>query len=827
MSTVKFPDGMNPIGAISGQDKLMVAKAGTGEVFQSTWDKAKDYLSITGELIDPVDPGTLEAPAQLPIPPVGQKRKFEPQAGYYTFGSADFHVTADKRWYFFWNGNTWSLKDMGELPKGANGKTIEPFDSTKPSGYVAGDQVFFNVDAIYEVKTGQIATTGQSPITNPEKFSLVFEGSSKSEIENIKNQISIIGTFENINLVFDKFAFDETLTPHTNGLYQNQGTIIDVSTKNGKTIEIFTNSYGTVFSGWKKADGSIISTFQLSEYPTKPLVTKVPVGADKLYISRFNNFNAKVTISDRKVALIEAETQAKEALEATTSLKQTLAYLNINHIKPVMKSGGYFDNGLIRRTLDERSSTSIIDVSMLKGQTIELYTKAFDAARCGFKDEQGNIISVFYTSNQVVPNSVIIPVNAKDMYITNLNFAGTEDLEPYFLYQTSTVKSITEYLRGFDFRALGSFFKKLALRSKVTPLNLMFGGDSIVNFQESGDTSLNYAAESLNSPAFMYNKNTFAYKVWQYLNPNTMDENNNVINPYGNLKFIKANSPSVTKGGNWYSNFTGTGYNELGTYESSELRSIREIFHSKTVGDFMEITIPSGVKGVSIVCKRFTGTKNYNGSNLSASTMKVFIGGALKDTVSLTGDQTIYFDYPINPTTTGDTIVRIENAEAKWLPVWGFEYWTDNAIRPINSAISSSTVGNWFSSSYQKLVVNQLPDLIIHEANIINDRNSSFENSRQSYKAYFEDIQSKNIPLLMLITHDTQTKTIAHTNFAMLLIELCKGYGIPYINIWKYLDDKNPGNNLSGSYFIDGVHLSTYGHLVYWTLLNEALRRKF
>lgn len=77
------------------------------------------------------------------------------------------------------NGNTWSLKDMGELPKGAggtNGKTIEQFNATKPSGYSAGDQIFFNGDAIYEVKAGQTATTGQSPTTNPEKFDLIFTG---------------------------------------------------------------------------------------------------------------------------------------------------------------------------------------------------------------------------------------------------------------------------------------------------------------------------------------------------------------------------------------------------------------------------------------------------------------------------------------------------------------------------------------------------------------------------------------------------------------------------------------------------------------------------
>ncbi|WP_149525632.1 CotH kinase family protein [Sphingobacterium hotanense] len=135
-------------------------------------------LDIRGaELLDPVAPGTQASPALIPLGPEDSKGKFEPQPGFYQ-GFPE--VTANKRWYFYWNGSSWSLKDMGALPKGADGKTIEQFNATKPQGYVAGDQLFFNNEAIYQVKVGQTATTGQSPATHPEKFDVVFEGGKTS-----------------------------------------------------------------------------------------------------------------------------------------------------------------------------------------------------------------------------------------------------------------------------------------------------------------------------------------------------------------------------------------------------------------------------------------------------------------------------------------------------------------------------------------------------------------------------------------------------------------------------------------------------------------------
>src|SRR5690606_31091317 len=77
--------------------------------------EAKEQAAVTsGALTDPIPPGTEIEPAVIPPGPTGQKVKFEPEPGFY---QGFDEVTSNKRWYFYWNGTTWSLVDMGELPK--------------------------------------------------------------------------------------------------------------------------------------------------------------------------------------------------------------------------------------------------------------------------------------------------------------------------------------------------------------------------------------------------------------------------------------------------------------------------------------------------------------------------------------------------------------------------------------------------------------------------------------------------------------------------------------------------------------------------------------
>jgi|GEM_PF-5340593 len=74
---------------------------------------AKKTENATDNLIDPTPPGTQATPAVIPNGPEGRKGKFEPEPGFYQ-GFAE--VTEDRRWYFYWSGYAWTLKDMGALP---------------------------------------------------------------------------------------------------------------------------------------------------------------------------------------------------------------------------------------------------------------------------------------------------------------------------------------------------------------------------------------------------------------------------------------------------------------------------------------------------------------------------------------------------------------------------------------------------------------------------------------------------------------------------------------------------------------------------------------
>lgn len=118
MATVKFPSEMSPATSIGGNDKLMISKEATGEAYQATFNQAKEYLNITGIELEPLVGGDTSGSALVVSPgPIGEQRTAEVASGkYYNFGSGAVLATADRRWKAYWNGSSWSLKDMGALP---------------------------------------------------------------------------------------------------------------------------------------------------------------------------------------------------------------------------------------------------------------------------------------------------------------------------------------------------------------------------------------------------------------------------------------------------------------------------------------------------------------------------------------------------------------------------------------------------------------------------------------------------------------------------------------------------------------------------------------
>src|SRR5690606_39072206 len=127
MAKVKFPSEMPSANNIGGNDKMMIAKEGTGETYQATFDQAKQYLTIEGQRIASVAPGA------LPAGPAGQTRYMEVTAvGTWTYGGVEVGSNAEGyRTTFWWTGDSWvdngSVKVQGEpgtTPTGVS--TITP-----------------------------------------------------------------------------------------------------------------------------------------------------------------------------------------------------------------------------------------------------------------------------------------------------------------------------------------------------------------------------------------------------------------------------------------------------------------------------------------------------------------------------------------------------------------------------------------------------------------------------------------------------------------------------------------------------------------------------
>lgn len=81
-------------------------------------------------------------------------------------------------------------------------KAIEVYNPAKPSGYYSGNQIVFE-DVIYQVKTGLVASMGQSPRTNPEKFDVILKGKTIELYDPLKVEGYITGS----QIVFDNSIY--------------------------------------------------------------------------------------------------------------------------------------------------------------------------------------------------------------------------------------------------------------------------------------------------------------------------------------------------------------------------------------------------------------------------------------------------------------------------------------------------------------------------------------------------------------------------------------------------------------------------------------------
>ncbi|WP_254526995.1 MULTISPECIES: GDSL-type esterase/lipase family protein [unclassified Sphingobacterium] len=132
---VKFPFGMGIAEVIKGEDWFLMADE-NGEALASQWNKAKEFLNITGIELEPLVGGDSSATALVVANgPAGEQRTAEVSSGkWYDFGSGPVEASADRRWKSYWSGTSWVLKDMGALPDSLADGDVLPGNKKAPDG---------------------------------------------------------------------------------------------------------------------------------------------------------------------------------------------------------------------------------------------------------------------------------------------------------------------------------------------------------------------------------------------------------------------------------------------------------------------------------------------------------------------------------------------------------------------------------------------------------------------------------------------------------------------------------------------------------------------
>lgn len=189
-----WPKGAEKVQKISEFEFLMCGNDDK-PILKIEKEKLNEFIVVNGEGVKAIAGGATSAtPTILRPGPNGQNRKMEDVQGWFVNGtSAEPPVATGSAWEAptgkkntnWWDGTAkvWSLGSSVPLPKGANGKTIEKFSSTKTGGYSAGDQIFFTNDDIWQAASN--TNEGESPATHPAKWgnNPVFKTTVKNAIQ--------------------------------------------------------------------------------------------------------------------------------------------------------------------------------------------------------------------------------------------------------------------------------------------------------------------------------------------------------------------------------------------------------------------------------------------------------------------------------------------------------------------------------------------------------------------------------------------------------------------------------------------------------------------
>lgn len=439
--------------------------------------------------------------------------------------------------------------------------------------------------------------------------------------------------------------------------------------------------------------------------------------------------------------------------------------------------------------------------------------------------------------------------------LPNLPASKINNFEEEVRKATQQKGSVLEYVNVNYIRTrLSEFFKKLYAKDKNTPYNLLFLGDSITNFQNGWASGADKELPKVSNdkPLCMYNEYTFTNRLWALLNPNALDRANRNKVFGGNMTFIKATSDDVVKSGTWVNSYNyTTGQYNLSTIGGHTTGGIKDFLFSTDSDAYLEFTIPANSKGFSVVTEVQNGSRTYNSTSYNPSTsVEVTLDGVLLDTISMIPESpyTQYqkrFDFVIDSPTALTRKVRIQNKESgKWVFIWGIESWTDICVRPINNAFAGASM--FGSGNYNNYVFAYTPDMIVHEANLLNDTRIDLVATEKLYDSFYSKIIEKNIPILVLVTHapssssttitvdadkcpnmeDAEQTPRYYNQYAAMIKRVCGRYNIPYINVFQYQYDLYNGV-IPSDLFVDGIHLSAKGHDMYKLLINYAFENNY
>lgn len=493
-----------------------------------------------------------------------------------------------------------------------------------------------------------------------------------------------------------------------------------------------------------------------------------------------------------------------------------------------------------------------------------------------------------FSFNEATPNLTQLSISSIDYYsfskdydsILGINWQGTFFTEHQALQKITALEVInfSDYVPSLAIKNyIKDFTDKLNLiDDSFNPLNILFVGNSITNFQNSGPVKSNRTVE----PQCLYG-NTFARWIWRRLNftYNAKDQDQVAVPfqdtksaEWGNMRYLRVDHADAVKSSEfiphgtladgrrvwWHQRqninglTTALGGFRLPTDDAGTITtSIGEVklhnhtyFFNKTQGSYVEFSVPANAKGFSVV---FWGddiaapfpTLPGDTWNYVCDNVDVKVNGATVGTINQTEHRgQTRIDFPLIG--SGVKTIRITHNSSipnRVLNLWGIEYWVGKSVRVINVAAA----GNQASAFYNNpdYMINKNCDLIVWETTTLN--NVGGFSQVAEHKALGNLLLAKSAPILATTVHPIVEGTGGVTNYpdgsgtyqhvdafaaekALFELEIpmidafgaFKAIAIPL----QYAGDYN-------SYFIDGTHLSDKGESIYSDLFDRVLSWKY